>query len=522
MLTARFHFHLGSGDGLRKVSHRISLIGVLIGCAAVMGFSATVGKCQRAWAQAGAEAGEQSQPLQLLTAMENVMVQAIARAEKSVVAVARVQRPKPGEIMNLEPRPDPFGLFGAGAGLLPAEQGLAVSEYAAGVVVDASGLIVTVYRFLGQDCEYYVTTSDHRIFKADVKAADPRSDLAVLAVTASDLVPIPLGSAERLRKGQFVIALGNPYAVAQDGQVSASWGIVSNLHRKAPLNPTETEPTGKPTIHHFGTLIQTDAKLSFNTNGGALINLSGEMVGLLTDLPFAPGFEKAAGYAYPVDATFRRALDRLKRGEEVEYGFLGLQPDALPLAERLQGARGTRVDRVVPGTPADLAGLRPLDVITAVDGQAIYDQDGLVLWVGSQPADGRVRLDVIRGEQSFQVDVALTKYPVRGQKIVTSPPRKWRGMSLEYVSAIGPDRDGGAWFFPPTLNAVAVKEVDEDSPAWRAGLRAGDIITHVAGKGVSRPNDFFEIVKNVNGPVVVRLVSDDVQEESLIQTISSE
>lgn len=452
--------------------------------------------------------------------MENSLVQVVAEAERSVVAVARVQRPKPGEIMNLEPRPDPFGLFGAGPGGRASDDTAVIGDYAAGVVIDASGLVVTVYHFLGQDCEYYITTNDHRIFKAVVKAADPRSDLAVLAVEASDLVPIRLGAAERLRKGQFVIALGNPYAVAKDGQVSASWGIVSNLHRKAPLTPSESEPTGKPTIHHFGTLIQTDAKLSFNTSGGALVNLSGEMVGLLTDLPVAPGFEKAAGYAYPVDATFRRALERLKRGEEVEYGFLGLQPDALPLAERLNGAQGTRVDRVVPGTPADRAGLRPLDVITAVDGNPIYDEDGLVLAVGSQPADGRVRLDVIRGERSLQMEVTLTKYPVRGKKVVTAPLRKWRGMAVEYVSAMGPERDGGMWFFPPTLNAVAVKEVDEGSPAWKAGLRAGDLVSHVGGVPVGNPKEFFQAVANADGPVVLRLVANENQTEPINRTVT--
>ncbi|GAB4139946.1 MAG: DegQ family serine endoprotease [Thermogutta sp.] len=495
---------------------------VLAGCVLLFGLLAAAGMARSAYAQATADSPQESDSLRVLATLENAMVQAVERAERSVVAVARVQRPKPGEITSLEPRPDPFGLFGAGPAGASSDDTLVVGDYAAGVVIDASGLIVTVYHFLGQDCDYYVTTSDHRIFKAAVKAADPRSDLAVLAVEASDLTPIRLGAAERLRKGQFVFALGNPYAIAKDGQVSASWGIVSNLHRKAPLSPSESEPTGKPTIHHFGTLIQTDAKLSFNTSGGALVNLSGEMVGLLTDLPLAPGYEKAAGYAYPVDATFRRALERLKRGEEVEYGFLGLQPDALPLAERLQGAQGTRVDRVVPGTPADRAGLRPLDVITAVDGNPVYDEDGLVLAVGSRPADGRVRLDVIRGERSFQVEVALTKYPVRGKKIITAPPRKWRGMVVEYVSAMGPERDGGMWFFPPTLEAVAVKEVDEGSPAWKAGLRPGDLVSHVAGTPVGNPREFFDALADKNGPVVLRLVPNDTQTEPISRTVGPE
>ncbi|MGQ9820519.1 MAG: PDZ domain-containing protein [Thermogutta sp.] len=505
-----------------KITGRLRLSWIFAGCVLFCGLLGVAVAGRAMCEEAANRPTSEPDSLQVLAALEDALVRVVAEAERSVVAVARVQRARPGEVMSLEPRSDPFGLFSGGPAGATVEETMAIGDYAAGVVIDASGLVVTVYHFLGLDCDYYVTTGDRRVFKAVVKAADPRSDLAVLAVEASDLTPIRLGVAERLRKGQIVIALGNPYAVAKDGQVSASWGIVSNLHRKAPLSPSESEPTGKPTIHHFGTLIQTDAKLSFNTSGGALVNLAGEMVGLMTDLPFAPGFEKAAGYAYPVDATFRRALERLKRGEEVEYGFLGLQPDALPLAERLHGAQGTRVDRVVPGTPADRAGLRPLDVITAVDGTPVYDEDGLVLAVGRQPADERVRLDVIRGERRFQVEVALTKYPVRGKKVVTAPPRKWRGMAVEYVSAMGPERDGGIWFFPPTLNAVAVKEVDEDSPAWRAGLRPGDLVSHVAGVPVATPREFFQALADANGPVVLRLVPNDSQTEPITRTVAPE
>ena len=206
--------------------------------------------------------------------MEKAMVDAIARAEKSVVAIARVRKELPGEAIRFEFRPDAFGRRSAPAvPSQPTDRNFVPNEYGTGVVVDSRGLILTAYHVLGEDSEYYVTTSDRKLYRAWVKAADPRSDLAVLGIDVAsaasvDLPAIAFGDATTLRKGQIVLALGNPHAIARDGQASASWGIVANLARKAPPAPEDSDPTGRRTLHHFGTLIQTDAKLNLGTSGG--------------------------------------------------------------------------------------------------------------------------------------------------------------------------------------------------------------------------------------------------------------
>ena len=213
-------------------------------------------------------------------AIEKTLVRVIERNEKSVVAIARVRRERPGETFQFEPRPDPFGRRLAPlAPPQPTDPDFIPNEYGTGVVV-GRGLILTAGDVLGDESDYYVTTAERKVYKATVKAADPRSDLAVLAIDATDLPPITLGNADELKKGQIVISLGNPYAIARDGQASAAWGIVSNLERKAPATPSEADPSGRPTLHHYGTLIQTDAKLNTGTSGGPLLNLKGEMVGL--------------------------------------------------------------------------------------------------------------------------------------------------------------------------------------------------------------------------------------------------
>jgi len=460
-------------------------------------------------------------------AIQQAVVEAIARAEKSVVAIARVRRERPGETLNLEARPDPFG----GRRLMavtpprPTDPDFIPTEYATGVVIDRAGLVVTVYHALGDESDYYVTLPNRVVYRAKVVAADPRSDLAVLAPEdgalppskAVEFAPIAFGDAGALKKGQLVIALGNPYAIARDGQASASWGIVANLARKAPPAPDEDDPVGRSTIHHFGTLIQTDAKLNQGTSGGPLINLKGEMVGLTTSIPAAAGFQEAAGYAMPVDAAFRRALDALKQGREVEYGFLGIQLGGVAGGAAPREAQGTRVDRVIPGLPAARQGLKAGDLILSVNGLAVRDSDELVRELGKLPLETAVKLAVRRGERNLALEVPLTKYHVRGKKIVTTAPPAWRGMRVDYPTAIQE-----TYAFSPAAgislgDAVVVAEVEKGTPCWEAGLRPGMLLSHVERTAVRTPKEFREAVSKKSGPVEVRVAnpSGEVAERTI-------
>jgi serine protease Do len=467
----------------------------------------------------GVAVAEEVSGVALATAMQRVVVDVIARNEKSVVAIARIRRQQPGESLNLELRPDPFGR--ANAAPVPVDVGdpdFIPNEYGTGVVVDRGGLILTAYHVLGEDSDYYVWTHDGKYYRAWIKGADPRSDLAVLATDAVDLVPITFGDAAGLKRGQFVISLGNPYAIARDGQVSASWGIVSNLARKAPPTPSAADSSSKPTLHHYGTLIQTDAKLNLGSSGGPLLNLEGKMVGLTVALAAIRGYETAAGYAIPVDDTFRRVVDTLKQGREVEYGFLGIEPRNLRPQEIRSGMQGVRVDWVVPGTPAARCGLRPDDVVTAVNGRAVREADALVLQVGRLPVESVARLSLVRNGRPRTLDVTLAKYPVRGKKIVTTRSDPWRGMRIDYPTAVVdpnlPVRAGLDF----SDQAVVVVDVEEDSPAWQAGLRPGMKVSHVGRTAVCTPGQFRAAVAGRSGPIQLRLVD----EENPLRTVPPE
>ncbi len=188
-------------------------------------------------------------------ALQDVMVTAIDKAEKSVVAIARVRK---GERSLRAPEEfaDPLRLDAAPLGFLPdanpTSPDFVPNEFASGVVLDREGHIVTNYHVLGDPAQndYYVWVQQ-RPFKVaqvevpqEVKAGDPWTDLAVLKIAASDLEPMPLGDASQLRKGMIVIALGNPYGIARDGEVSASWGIISNLRRATAPDPRNAGSRG--------------------------------------------------------------------------------------------------------------------------------------------------------------------------------------------------------------------------------------------------------------------------------------
>jgi len=450
--------------------------------------------------------------LEAAAAVENSLTHAIAAAEKSVVAIARVRKELPGDSVRLEYRPDPFGNRPA----LP-DPNFVPNEYGTGVIVDRRGLVLTAAHVLGDENDsYYVTTSEPRVYRAWVVAADPRSDLAVLNIAGADagslnLAPIRLGDAASLRKGQIIVTLGNPYAIARDGQASAGWGIVSNLGRKAPLPPAggypdKADAENQPLLQRYGGLIQTDARLHLGTSGGPLLNLKGEMVGLCISTAAVSGYESPAGFAIPVDSMFRRVLEVLKQGREAEYGFLGISPANLTAAEVAAGLQGVRLHRVERGTPADRSGLLDGDLITSVNGRPIYDADGLYLEVGRLPVEAVARLGMVRNGTAQTKEVVLDKFPVRGRKIVTVRPRAWRGMRVDYASAYLEADPPVRLNFRAGEDAVFVAEVDPNTPAAASGLKHGMLISQVDGRAVRTPRDFRAATAEKSGPVQLKLL----------------
>jgi serine protease Do len=457
--------------------------------------------------------------------MQQLVVEAIQRADKSVVAIARVRRDAEKTIMPEELSQPVIPGLGAPD---PTDRAFIPTEFGTGVVIDAKGLVLTNSHVIGdhRTADYFVWFQ-RKPYAAKLKAADPWLDLAVLQIDAANLKPVTFGDTRNLKKGQFVIALGNPYAIARDGQASATWGIISNLERQAPAPRSATRGAeGRETLHHWGTLIQTDARLELGTSGGALVNLQGEMIGLTTSLAALYGYERPGGFAVPVDDDFRRALETLKAGRLPDYGFLGIDPASLTPQQRRRGGLGARVVEVFPATPAAAAGLRPGDVITHIDDAPVADRNDLFRRVGGRLADSVVTLKVLRGSDEVRTGRLLTMKVTLSKKRIDSvregfaelPLPTWRGLRVEYATAAPLFSERSRELDP--AGCVAVVEVERDSSAWKAGLRPGDFVSHVSQVRRATPREFFDAVAGLDGDVTLKLTG--VSADKSLRTVLAE
>jgi len=451
----------------------------------------------------------------VVASLETAIADAIAKAEPSVVAISRHKAENSQETLAIRGRKRPRALHEPSRpsapfpGRIPRmPESVDISfDNGSGVVIGDKGQILTLYHVVKGARQLIVRAAGRQEFEAEIIAADPRSDLAVIVPAESEgddpprLKPLALGDASRLRKGTFLIALGNPFNAALVGTPSASWGILSNLSRKldwdsddfnSPM-PDLSLPRKTLGLVNYPTLLQLDAKLNLGMSGGAVINLKGELVGVTTMAASPAGFDAMAGYAIPMDKLYRRAVETLSQGREMEYGLLGIRADH---------NFTNRVFEVTPNSPAALGQLQINDEIIAVNGTPVVDFDSLILAVNAYPAGESVVLKVRRGDETLERTIVLAKFPIEGEIIATNRPVAWRGLRVEYTTTIALRRFGPD-FLDPTTPGVVVADVEGGSPAAEAGLKKGQLIRKAGGKAVRSPSGFAQAVSTLSGPVTL-------------------
>jgi S1-C subfamily serine protease len=437
-------------------------------------------------------------PADVVAALEEATIEAIARAQPSVVAIARIRGEEPDKttaIRGQAPDRMPMPPQIKNARLQRFDRA-APGDFSSGVVIGPGNEILTTFHTLKGSSQIWVRSADRREFEAEILAADPRSDLAVIAPRASaeeppvKLTPIKVGDSTRLRPGSFLIALGNSFNAARDGKASAGMGILANTARKvhAPnIDEFGTSVRGQ-SFRHQPTLLQLDAKLNLGMSGGAVVTMKGELVGMTTAAASPVAYDVQAGYAIPMDALGRRVVDTLKEGKEVEYGFLGIGLDPnVP----------NGVSNVTPGTPADRAGLVADDIILAVNDHDLDTEDGLTMALSTIPPGQTASLKINRRGDLVTKTILVSKYPVMEPPIATNRPKPWRGLRVDFTSVLNPTAVDIAQSM--ANGGVGIVSVETGSAAETAGLRKNLVITAVDGQAVPTPADFLKAVASKDG-----------------------
>jgi Do/DeqQ family serine protease len=274
-----------------------------------------------------------------------------------------------------------------------------------GVIVDAArGYVLTNNHVVENATNIEVTTKDNRRFNARLIGRDPATDIAVLQIPAENLTSVPMGDSDRLRVGDFVLAIGNPFGLGQ----TVTSGIVSALGR-----------TGLG-IEGYEDFIQTDASINPGNSGGALVDLYGRLIGINTAILAPEGGNVGIGFAVPINMA-RNVMDQLIEHGQVRRGRIGVAiQDLTPDLARALGTthtEGALITRVEPDSPAERAGLRSSDLVVAANGAPINSAADLRNRIGLMPIGQEVALTVDRGTAQREVTVRIGRAAAERQRL---------------------------------------------------------------------------------------------------------
>ena len=365
------------------------------------------------------------------------------------------------------------------------EQEYRTRALGSGVIIDAAkGYIVTNNHVVEDMDKISVKLMDKRIFEATVVGSDPKSDLAVLQIEADNLSQVDIGDSEKLRVGEWVIAIGSPFSDNLSHTVTA--GIISAMGRSDIISRENYED-----------FIQIDAAINPGNSGGALVDLNGKLIGINTAIATG-GYERSnrgVGFAIPVNMVNKVMNDLIDKGYVVR-GWLGVAiqeiDDSYAKALGLDTRDGALISNVANSSPADNAGLITGDVILEFNDVSINNSSHLKNVVSSSEPGKRYKVDIIRDGRRKSIYVKLGELPNEPQMaFMETEKSSTLGITVQDLNNslrkhynLSADDDG-----------VVVTEMDKNSEAFRSGIREGDIIIRVGTNNVRDSNDFKDLIR---------------------------
>jgi serine protease Do len=359
-----------------------------------------------------------------------------------------------------------------------------------GVIVRPDGYILTNHHVIDSAEDVRVELTDGRSFKAKIVGSDEPSDLAVLKIEGTNLQTLSLGDSDAVRVGDVVLAVGNPLGVGQ----TVTMGIVSAKGRA----------TGGGGDRGFEDFIQTDAPINQGNSGGALVSTRGELIGINSQILSPSGGNIGIGFAIPANMAKNVMTQLIDKGQ-VHRGMLGvtIQPVTSDIARSLglEQVRGALVNTVQPGSPADKAGVRRGDVITAINGEAVKDGNVLRNEVAQLLPGSNARLTVVRGgkEQTINVTLAeLQKSREASARDDSTPDHTGFGMTVEPLT-----RDRARELGVAATSGLIVTDVQSTGRAADAGIQPGDVISEVDGNTVTSLDALRSALKDGSRPALL-------------------
>ncbi len=402
------------------------------------------------------------------------------------VKVTKIEKTGFGEMQIPAPCRDFFNQ--PGSQQFPKDQ--TVQGAGSGVIISRDGYILTNNHVVEGAKEVTVTLADKKEFKAQVVGTDPKTDIAIIKIDAEENLPAAnIGDSDQIKVGDWVLAIGNPFGLGD----TVTSGIVSAKGRVIGAGP-------------YDDFIQTDASINPGNSGGPLFNMKGEVIGINTAImPQGQGI----GFAIPVN-TAKSIVPQLEANGEVTRGYLGvniqsIDPD-LSKALKLEQNKGALVAEVVPGGPAEKAGIKTGDVIVSFDGKSVHDSHDLPAMVAAATIGSRIPITLVRNGKEIKIDAVVAKLESGGTRLAESklPAQgKWglqlQDLNPEIARQLGLDDDHG----------VVVAGVQAGSPAYRASIQPGDVILEVNRQTVKSANDLKEkIAKGNDNDALLLLVKN--------------
>ncbi len=426
-------------------------------------------------------------PVDLVNAVADVAQKAMP-AVVHIEVTQRVEVPSPpGPFEN-----DPFFRYFFGPPPGPRTYKKEMRGIGSGMILDGEGHILTNFHVISGASKISVKTASGEEFEAKVAGSDPKTDLAVIRIKTVKSIPfLAFGDSDRLRVGEWVVAIGNPRGLEQ----TVTAGIISAKHRTGVLDPSS-----------YQDYIQTDAAINPGNSGGPLLNLNGEVIGINAAIVSESGGFEGIGFAIPSNMAKAVAEAIVKHGKVVR-GWLGVTVQELTnsLAKNLnaKGTKGAFVTGVAKGGPAEKAGIKKGDVIVSFDGISIEGVNDFRNRLAAGRIGKSVEVGLLRRGETVAVQAAISAYKPTPQQTAEELRGKL-GIEVKEISNLEARRRR-----LENREGVLLTRVDPNSPADRAGLESGDTLHQINNQNLRGVGDYTRILEPVQpGEEVLLLVRD--------------